>query len=76
MFLETNCPKSTKKQKSILGVGDGKIAGTITEELGIPCMHTDVVPEIFRGLNFDVVMLNLTFDILVFMFIQITALDN
>ncbi len=49
LFLETNCPKSTKKQKSILGVGDAKIAGTITEEMGINCMHTDVVPEIIRG---------------------------
>ena len=49
LFLETNCPKSSKKQKSILGVGDGKIAGTIAEEMGLRCMHTDVVPEIIRG---------------------------
>ena len=36
-----------------MGVGDGKIAGTIVEEMGIRCMHTDVVPEIMRGWQFN-----------------------
>ena len=49
LFLETNVPKSSKKQKSLLGVGDSKIAAAITEEMSIPCMHTEVIPEILRG---------------------------
>ena len=49
LFLETNLPKPGKKEKVILGVGDGKIAGSISEHLGCRCMHTDVVPEIIRG---------------------------
>ena len=57
LFLESNVPKSSKKQKSMLGVGDQKIAQAITEELSIPCMHTSAVPEIIRGnSNFYVIL--------------------
>jgi len=48
-FLEANLPKSSKKQKSLLGVSDSKLAATISEGLGVACMHTGVVPEIVRG---------------------------
>ena len=49
LFIETNVPKSTKKQKSQLGVGDTKIAASISEELGMACPSTGVVAEIIRG---------------------------
>ncbi len=42
-------PKSKKKQKSLLGLADSKLAGAITEDMGFSCMHTGVVPEITRG---------------------------
>ncbi|ESN92330.1 hypothetical protein HELRODRAFT_157952 [Helobdella robusta] len=51
-FVETNVPQSVgKKTKSILGVGDNKLAASISEELGYSCMHTGIVPEIIRGLR-------------------------
>uniref|UniRef100_A0A1E1XV68 Nucleolar protein 56 n=1 Tax=Amblyomma sculptum TaxID=1581419 RepID=A0A1E1XV68_AMBSC len=50
-FLETNLPKSTKKSKVILGVGDSKLGMTIQESMGISCQHTGVVPEVIRGLR-------------------------
>ena len=53
LFLETHIPKSGKKKKSILGVSDSKIAAPISEELGLSCQHTGVVPEIIRGTVFD-----------------------
>lgn len=49
LFIETNVPKGSKKEKSILGVGDSKIAAPIAEDCGISCQHTGVVPEIIRG---------------------------
>ena len=49
LFLETNVPKSSKKQKSLLGVGDQKLAGVISETLSVSCLHSGVVPEIIRG---------------------------
>lgn len=49
LFLETSVPKSTKKEKVIVGVGDSKLGAAIVEELGISCQHTGVVPEIIRG---------------------------
>lgn len=52
LFLETNVPKSTKKAKSILGLSDQKLAGAISETLGLSCQHTGVVPEIVRGLRY------------------------
>ena len=50
-FLETNLPKPSKKEKVILGIGDSKIGASISEEFGVSCMHSDVVPEIIRGNN-------------------------
>ena len=34
----------------VLGVCDTKIGAAITEELGVTCQHTGVVPEIVRGM--------------------------
>lgn len=50
LFLETNVPKSTKHQKSTLGTADSKISAAISEQLGIQCMFSGVVPEIIRGI--------------------------
>lgn len=50
-FLETNLPKSTKKSKVILGVGDSKLGMTVQESMGISCQHTGVVPEVCRGVR-------------------------
>lgn len=50
-FLETNVPKSSKKQKVTLGVADAKIGAAITEDLQIQCSQTGVVPEVIRGNN-------------------------
>ena len=49
LFLETNVPASKKKQKVVLGICDSKIGATISEELGISCQHTGIIPEIARG---------------------------
>ena len=48
-FLETNLPKSSKKEKILLGVSDSKLAAAIVEANGAACMHTGIVPEIIRG---------------------------
>jgi len=48
-FLEMNLPKSTKKEKILLGVSDSKLAAAIAETSDTACMHTGVVPEIIRG---------------------------
>jgi len=50
-FLEKEVPKSTKKVKVTLGVGDQKIAASISESLGFSCQHTGVVVEISRGIR-------------------------
>lgn len=50
-FLEANLPKSSKKQKSLLGVSDSKLAAALSEGLGVACMHTGVVPELVRGIR-------------------------
>ena len=52
MFLETHLPKSKKKDKVILGVGDSKLGSSINEVLGVTCQHIGVVPEVIRG-NFN-----------------------
>jgi hypothetical protein len=49
VFIETNVPKSSKKQKVVLGVADPKIGSSIVEELKVQCQHTGVIPEIIRG---------------------------
>ncbi|XP_050397887.1 nucleolar protein 56 [Patella vulgata] len=51
VFLETNVPKSTKKEKVLLGVGDPRIGAASSEELGIKCQHVGVVQEIIRGIR-------------------------
>ena len=33
----------------VLGVCDSKIGAAITEEMGVSCQHTGIVPEIVRG---------------------------
>jgi len=48
-FLETNLPKSSKKEKVVLGVLDSKLAAAVAEASDTACMHTGVVPEIVRG---------------------------
>ncbi|XP_055346711.1 nucleolar protein 56-like [Paramacrobiotus metropolitanus] len=50
-FLEDNLPKSTKKSKIILGVGEAKIAAAIAESRGISCQTTGIVPEVIRGIR-------------------------
>ena len=42
-------PKSGKKEKVVVGVGDSKIGAAIAEDLGIKCQHVGVVPEVLRG---------------------------
>ncbi|XP_041368368.1 nucleolar protein 56-like [Gigantopelta aegis] len=51
IFLKDNVPKGSKKHKVVLGIADSKIASSISEELGISCLHTGVVPEITRGIR-------------------------
>ena len=50
VFLESNFPKSSKKEKAVLGVGDSRLGAVISEEMRISCQHIGVVPEIIRGL--------------------------
>jgi len=51
LFLESNIPKSSKKITSTLGVGDPKLASTISEEFEFSCQFSNVVPEILRGIR-------------------------
>ncbi|KAH3790086.1 nucleolar protein 56-like isoform X2 [Dreissena polymorpha] len=51
LFIETNVPQSSKKQKVVLGVSDPKIGSAISEELSVSCQHTGVVPEVVRGIR-------------------------
>lgn len=51
LFLDTNLPKTSKKQKVTLGVADSKIGAAVQEALGSSCQHTGVVPEIIRGIR-------------------------
>uniref|UniRef100_T1I424 Nucleolar protein 56 n=3 Tax=Rhodnius TaxID=13248 RepID=T1I424_RHOPR len=48
LFLEKNVPKGGKGK---LGVGDQKLAATISDSLGYNCTWTGVVPEIIRGIR-------------------------
>ncbi|CAG0901329.1 unnamed protein product, partial [Darwinula stevensoni] len=48
VFLENNLPKSSGKNKFVLGVSDPKLCAAITEALNIQCQHIGVVPEIVR----------------------------
>lgn len=52
LFLETNLPKSGKKDAKVqLGVADPKIASSINEAVGALCTHTGVIPEVLRGIR-------------------------
>ncbi|KAI1285982.1 Nucleolar protein 56 [Halotydeus destructor] len=51
LFLETNVPKSKKKDKVILGISDPKIGSAIQDNLSFTCQHTGVVPEVLRGIR-------------------------
>ncbi|CAG2107621.1 unnamed protein product, partial [Medioppia subpectinata] len=53
LFLETNVPKSSKKAKVVLGVADSRIGASIQEVLGYSCQHTEVVPEVIRGIRYN-----------------------
>ncbi|XP_077992310.1 nucleolar protein 56-like [Glandiceps talaboti] len=48
-FLETNLP--AKKKKLVLGVGDSRIGGAISETLSVTCSSSGVVPEVIRGIR-------------------------
>lgn len=50
-FLDASFPKSEKKGKRLLGIGDPKLGASITEALAISCTHTGVVPEVMRGVR-------------------------
>lgn len=51
VFLDSSFPKSDKKNKYQLGVGDPKLGASITETLSITCTHLGAVPEIIRGIR-------------------------
>ena len=48
-FLSENLPLVKKKEKVILGVNDNKLAGAISEALGIQTISSKVVLELVRG---------------------------
>lgn len=48
-FLDVTLPKSSKKDKCILGVSDPKLGAALSEVLGISCQHIGAVPEVIRG---------------------------
>uniref|UniRef100_A0A0V0G5W8 Nucleolar protein 56 n=1 Tax=Triatoma dimidiata TaxID=72491 RepID=A0A0V0G5W8_TRIDM len=48
LFLEKNFPKDGK---ATLGVGDQKLAATISDTLGYNCKWTGAIPEIIRGIR-------------------------
>lgn len=52
-FLETNLPKAKagKKSKVKLGVADHRIGQAISDQIDFPCLHTDAVPELLRGIR-------------------------
>lgn len=49
LFLESNLPAKSKKEKFTLGVADPKLGAAIAEALKISCSHIGAVPEIIRG---------------------------
>ncbi|XP_066598586.1 nucleolar protein 56 [Prorops nasuta] len=51
-FVDSCIPKSSKKQKIILGVSDPKLGSSITEFMDIKCDHLGVIPEIIRGIRY------------------------
>jgi nucleolar protein 56 len=59
-FLETNMPKvkSSKKAKFQIGVSDFRIGQQIKDDMGLPCVHTGVVPELIRGIRLHFAKMN------------------
>ena len=52
LFLESNVPTGKKKSKVTLGIGDSKIAASISEAVDIQCDTGGIVNEILRGIRF------------------------
>ncbi|XP_014219765.1 nucleolar protein 56 [Copidosoma floridanum] len=52
LFLDTNVPRGSKKEKVVLGIADPKLGASITEALDIKCDHTGAIPEIIRGIRY------------------------
>jgi hypothetical protein len=48
-FLSENLPIIKKKGKIVLGVNDNKLAGAISEALGIQTLTSKTVLELIRG---------------------------
>lgn len=46
-FLTSNLPT----KRTVLGCGHRVLAEAIQGELGFPCIHTDAVPEVLRGIR-------------------------
>ena len=51
VFLEANLPSGKKAKKVVLGVSDGKLGGSIQEQLGIKCESGGSVLEVTRGIR-------------------------
>lgn len=52
LFLDSSLPKSSKKEKFLLGVADAKLGAALSEALTIQCSHIGAVPEILRGVRY------------------------
>lgn len=50
LFLTSNLPQS-KDVEVNLGIGDTRISGTISEEVGVKCVCNEAVNEVIRGLR-------------------------
>ena len=50
LFLSTNLPQN-KDVEVNLGIGDTRISGTISEEVGVKCVCNEAVNEVIRGLR-------------------------
>lgn len=50
LFLSSNLPQS-KDVEVNLGIGDTRISGTISEEVGVKCVCNEAVNEVIRGLR-------------------------
>jgi len=50
LFLSTNLPQN-KDVEVNLGIGDTRISGTISDEVGVKCVCNEAVNEVIRGLR-------------------------
>lgn len=46
-----NLPKSGKKNKVVLGVGEKNLAGAVKAELNVECASDEMVQELVRGIR-------------------------